>query len=138
MKLLIESYISIFIITLSILICSSFITAEMDMNNARDFHASCVALIETTDFDEEIISNCIKEAKDRGYTLDVAEIKPSQFVCSDCGIFYDSNLYSCPNCNSTNIDSYSMSRLYSVELEYSINIKILGISKIGLINGYAR
>ena len=88
MKLLIETYISIFITTICIVTCASFINAEMQMNEARDFHASCIALIESTDFDAETIKNCQDKAIERGYYY---------YECLNCNTTYKKTETECPH-----------------------------------------
>lgn len=99
MKLLIETYISIFITTVCIVVCSSFINSELQINEARDFHSSCVSLIEATDFDAETIVNCQKQAIERGYY---------KYKCKSCNKTYDKSLDKCPYCRSTNKEKVSL------------------------------
>lgn len=99
MKLLIETYISIFITTICIVVSASFINSELQINEARDFHSSCVALIEATDFDAETIVKCQENAIERGYY---------NFRCKSCNHTYEKTLTKCPNCNSTNNEKHSL------------------------------
>ena len=62
MKLLIENYLSIFLVTICAMLCTSFIRSELEINNARDFHSYCIAVIEASDFDKEAMNKCKEEA----------------------------------------------------------------------------
>jgi len=143
MKLLIETYVTTFIVVLSVMICSSFIKAELQINSAKDFHASCIALIEASDFDEDVIISCQENASKRGYTLKVKntvpELEANKVICGRCKTIYNAPTdiaATCPNCSSSSITRYIANRLYLVELDYKIDL--LGDSQIGVVNGYAR
>ena len=99
MKLLIETYISIFITTICIVVSASFINSELQINEARDFHSSCVSLIEATDFDAETIVKCQENATERGYY---------NWKCKSCNMTYDKILEECPNCHSTDAEKKSL------------------------------
>lgn len=103
MKLLIETYISIFITTICIVTCASFINAEMQMNEARDFHASCIALIESTDFDAETIKNCQDKAIERGYYY---------YECLNCNTTYEKTATECPHCHTKRTATSAKKKTY--------------------------
>lgn len=155
MRLLIENYISVFLVTICALLCTSFIKSEIDINNARDFHSYCIAMIETSDFDSEAIQKCNDEAEKRGYTLTVTSADEGlieKVRCGNCGTVFsikDMDVVKCPNpdckvpASTTPIENpknydYFQNRICTVELKYSVKMKILGIEKEGVLSGYAR
>lgn len=145
MRLLIENYLSIFLVTICTLLCTSFVKSEIEINNARDFHSYCIAVIEASDFDSEAIQKCKDEATERGYTLNISQTKFDKLRCSNCGAVFSidgSDTIICPNCKATsdpnNYYQYLTNRICTVELKYTIKLKLLNIEKSGVLNGYAR
>ena len=147
MKLLIENYLTIFLITLCTLLCTSFIKSEIEINNARDFHSYCIAVVEASDFDRKAIKKCQTEAIERGYTLNVSQTTLNNRVkCEKCGTIFDitgAETISCPNCGGGDSDTtlyynYIENRMCTVELKYNIKLNLLNITKSGVLNGYAR
>ena len=145
MRLLIENYLSIFLVAICTLLCTSFISSELQINNARDYHSYCIAMIEASDFDKDVIEKCTEEAENRGYTLSVTSTSFEKLECNKCGeVFSIKNMdvVECPNCGSTSDTgvyyTYLNNRICTVELKYNIKIGLLGIKKEGVLNGYAR
>lgn len=146
MRLLIENYLSIFLVTVCALLCTSFIKSEIEINNARDFHSYCIAVIEASDLDKEAIDKCKLEATKRGYELNVSKTAFEKLKCEKCGTVFSSegmDVVKCPNADCQNSNTrlmytYLTNRICTVELKYKINLNLLNISKEGVINGYAR
>jgi len=144
MRLLIENYLSIFLVTICAVLCTSFISSELAINSARDFHAYCIAVIEASDFDNQAIKKCEKEAEERGYELKISKSTFEKMKCKSCGTVFsieDMDVVKCPNCQNSNpekIYTYLTNRICTVELTYHIKMKLLGIEKEGVLNGYAR
>ena len=146
MKLLIENYLSIFLVTICAMLCTSFIRSELEINNARDFHSYCIAVIEASDFDTEAMNKCKEEATKRGYELNITSTSIEKMRCKKCNTVFninDSGITQCPNPNCGNGDpdkiyTYLTNRICTDELKYSVDLKLLGIHKDGVLNGYAR
>ncbi len=144
MKLLIENYLSIFLVTICAMLCTSFIKSELEINNARDFHSYCIAVIEASDFDKEAMNKCKEEATKRGYELNITSTNFEKMRCEKCGTVFNidnSGITQCPKCGNGDAKkryTYLTNRICTVELKYSVNLKLLGIHKDGVLNGYAR
>lgn len=107
MKIAIEIYVSIFILCVSTLLCVGFISADMDVAQARDDYSTYVQQIRDSNFSEIVISGCKSDALERGYTLDVS------VHSTDDG-----------------------SRACYVVLTYDYNIAVLNVSNTKYIRGY--
>ncbi|MEF9916062.1 MAG: hypothetical protein RSD97_06440 [Lachnospiraceae bacterium] len=67
MKMSIEIFVSIIIITLTSLLGTCYITASLNIQNAQNYHATVLTEIEASDFSESVICSCIENALDNGY-----------------------------------------------------------------------
>jgi hypothetical protein len=74
MKTGIEVYISIVLITIMAVLCSSFMIADVKAADARDAYYSYYTAIDNSDCAESIVNACISDAGDNGYKLTVEEI----------------------------------------------------------------
>ena len=108
MKVGLEVYISIVLITIMAVLCSSFIVADVSATDARDAYYSYYEQIENSDCAPSIINACIADAGDAGYQLDVEEVGDPD--------------------NS----------LYKLTFKYPYKMSILGINKTHTIVGYVQ
>ncbi len=69
MSITIKTYVGIFILLLSVFTMAGVMSACIDANNARDFHASVVAEIEDANFAPSVINACKVQAESAGYEL---------------------------------------------------------------------
>ena len=73
MSTTIKTYVGIFILLLSVFTMAGVMSACIDANNARDFHASVVAEIENSNFAPSVINACKTQAANAGYELLIDE-----------------------------------------------------------------
>lgn len=75
MKLSIESFVSLIIIVLIIVISICTLTSSADVRNAQNFHSAMVSEIEASDCAQSVIDKCKEKAIANGYTeLEVTKI----------------------------------------------------------------
>lgn len=70
MKLAIETFVSMIIIVMMVLLGTCYITASLDTQNAQRYHASVIAEVEAGNFSERVIQSCIEQAKANGYLME--------------------------------------------------------------------
>lgn len=80
MKQIFENMIIILLILLSIMIHSTMIAGNLTITEARNFHASAVAEIQASNFDEEVIKEEKESAEQAGWEL---EVKTDTSIYSD-------------------------------------------------------
>ena len=71
MKVGLDVYISLIILTIMALVGASFLSANVTTLRARDAQASYVTEIEDSDFAPSVIEKCKKNADDCGFKLNV-------------------------------------------------------------------
>jgi hypothetical protein len=69
MSTIIKTYVGIFLLLLSVFSMTGVMSATIDANNARDFHAAVMAEIEDANFAPSVITACQKQAEESGYEL---------------------------------------------------------------------
>ena len=55
MRTLIETFVTVFLASITVLICAEFIGIQLQTNNAKDLHTTYVSMIESSDFDTATI-----------------------------------------------------------------------------------
>ncbi len=113
MSSVIKSFLAIFLILIAMFSFAGVISVTIDVQNARDYHASVVNEIENSNHAQSVINACKDEATTNGYTLTVTE--------------YSSTSDDSPN-----------TKISKVVLSYSYSIDFLNISSNKEIIGYAR
>lgn len=100
--------VSVIIIMFAFFIGMNYSMASLTTKQAREYHEDAIHQIEASNFDADVISNCVQDAKKEGYTLKV----------SNDGI-------------------YENSARYKVTLTYQSKVMILGINQTHTLEGYA-
>lgn len=113
MSTTIKTYVGIFILLLSVFAMAGVMSASIDANNARDFHASVMAEIEDANFAPSVINACKVQAENAGYEL-----------------LIDSN--------SVVRDEDGKPTLVEVILRYQYRIDFFGVVSNQQIRGFAR
>ena len=85
MKLAIEMFSMIIAITIGCILFASIISSNNQVCDARDFYNVVVNRIEDSNCNNEVINQCVEEAKEKGYDLEVEDLtiyneQPSKFV----------------------------------------------------------
>lgn len=137
MKQMIESFVTVFLVILSVLIFTQFIGASMQIRSARQFHTACIGEIESSDFDTQAIENCKEQARENGYTLEVVSRREEQLVCASCNTVAEEGTTLCSNCGEDAL-VYLNGRLCEVKMEYAIDMALIQIEKGGVLYGFAR
>lgn len=153
MRMLIDGIVTVFLILTGTVLLWSFITVELTYSAAQEYHSSVVKAIENSNFDSGVINKCSTQATEKGYIL---SITPAILKAGTTGDYVmKESFYHCPSCNAYNVRSttnkdscpvcgynkgmdlveYNMAM---VKLQYRIKIPVIGYSKEGVVNGYAR
>lgn len=113
MSTTIKTYIGIFLLLLAVFSMVGVMSACIDANNARDYHASVISEIEDSNFAPSVISACKSQASSAGYEL-----------------LMDNN--------SVVKDEDGKPVLMEVILKYQYRIDFLGVISSQQIRGFAR
>ena len=111
MKHIIGGFGTLFVLVLNIFICIAVSSASGAVAEAKEYKADVIAEIENSNFNPNVISECVNQAQAAGYELQVT-------ACT-----YDEN---------SNIQTAE------VVLTYSYKISLLGISDTKTTRGIAR
>lgn len=111
MKHIIGAYSILLVLVLNIFICIAVITVNAEVAAAKEYKAAVVAEIENSDFNPNVISECIAQAGAAGYQLQISE----------CAYDGENNI-----------------RTAEVILSYTYQIPLLGISETKNTRGIAR
>jgi hypothetical protein len=114
MRLAIETFTTIIVVTISCILLSSMISIAAQESDAREFFDVMRSDIEDSDYNSNVIENCKSEAKKKGYKLNVNDLSVSE----------------------------KRKGLY-MTLYYDVTLPVYGIiggngDKRGMIQGYAR
>ncbi len=74
MKLAIEMFSMIIAITIGCILFASIISSNNQVCDARDFYNVVVNRIEDSNCNNEVINQCVEEAKEKGYDLEVEDL----------------------------------------------------------------
>ena len=113
MSTTIKTYVGIFILLLSVFSMAGVMSAGIDANNARDFHASVMAEIEDSNFAPSVIHACKTQAGNAGYELII-------------------------DSNSVVRDKDGKPTMMEVVLRYQYRIDFFGVVSPQQIRGFAR
>ena len=138
MRTLIETFVTVFLASITVLICAEFIGIQLQTNNAKDLHTTYVSMIESSDFDTATIDQCKTDAQDKGYELEVDNSSTPKKKCSNCNTTMPAATATCPSCGSEKIFEYYNDLVCTVKLKYKISVPVIGLEREGVVNGYAR
>lgn len=100
--------VSIIIIMFAAFIGMNYSSASLSTKQAREYHENAIHQIEASDFDSDVINQCVSDAAKNGYTLKVS-----------------------------NDGFYENSSRYKVTLTYHSRVVLLGINQTHTLEGYA-
>lgn len=109
MRAAIDSFISLFLLSVIMVIASLYITSSVTASDARDFHATAVSAIESSNGAQTVIDQMTTEAKKKGYDISIVPTK----IVEEKQYFY-------------------------VKVSYHYQIPIVGNVVSNTIEGYAR
>lgn len=138
MRTLIETFVTVFLASITILICAEFIGIQLQTNNAKDLHTTYVSMIESSDFDTNVINHCKTDAQNKGYELVVDNNSTAKKKCANCNTTMAAATVKCPSCGADKIFEYYDDRICTVKLNYKISVPVIGLEREGVVNGYAR
>lgn len=136
MRSVIETFVTVLIAGITIIMCAQFISIQIQTNNAKDLHTTYISVIEASDFDNEVIGQCKQDAVNKGYELVVNNTSEIKNYCASCGKEVPESETLCTDCGGS--IKYTPERECEVSLKYKLNIPILQLTKEGVVNGYAR
>lgn len=122
MKMTIETFVSVLIIAIGVLVFGQLVNEHAQINEARNYHSEVIDRLESSHFNKSVINDIKAEIKHlnsesgKNYSLYLTEITE--------------------DCDSVTIyDDYKIIR---VRLNYTVSIPIFGVIDEGIISGYAR
>ena len=74
MKIAIEIFSLVIAVTLSCVLFASIISSNNQISDARDFYNVAVNRIEDSNCNEKVIKDCMDEAEEKGYSLEVQDL----------------------------------------------------------------
>lgn len=109
MKLSISTFVTIFILSISVILSGSFIAMQLQITNTREYNAAVIDRIQASNFSPEIIGEVTTKSIEDGYPTTVKEVtlyedKPEVLVTT----------------------------------KYEVGFPFFGIVKEGVVEGYAR
>lgn len=113
MSITIKTYVGMFLLLLSVFTMAGIMSASIDANNARDYHAAVVAEIEDANFAPSVVSACKTQATENGYALLI-------------------------DTNSIVTDEDGRTTMMEVILSYEYQIPLFNVSNTQQIRGFAR
>lgn len=139
MRIAIETFVTMLFLSIVVIAITALIGSQIVVNTATDFHAGIIQRIEDSNFQENVIRQCISLGKENGYEIEVHANKKEFMQCSGCNYKWEvSNAVTCPICNSSNITLNHVQHEGTVETKYQIKIPILGVEREGVISSNAR
>ena len=140
MKIVIETFVTIFFITLAVFVGTQIIGSQLQISNAKEFHNNVIKGVEDSGFDVQTIKEFKKKAGNLGYKLEVDISGEDSIRCSDCNSSFkvEESLASCKNCKSMALYVEDGNRRGLVSLTYDIVIPLLNIKQQGTQEGYVR
>ena len=112
MKIILQTYISIFMLAIVVFISSGLILVNMQGQMARNFYATCIENIENSGCDAMVILDCQRMAEKYGYT----------FLVDDCSIKYEQE---------------EIPTIF-IQLDYKVKVPFLRITEESSIKGYSK
>lgn len=140
MKIVVETFVTIFFITLTVFIATQVISSQIQVNNAKEFHYNAMKGIEDSGLDSEVVAEFITKARTLGYDM-VVDINGDDVMrCNNCNTTFDtsSGVISCGNCGSNKIYLEDGNKRGLVTLTYDVEVPLLGITENGRVEGYVR
>lgn len=113
MSTVIKSYLAFILIILTVFVCAGIGMVNLDVQNARDYHAAVINEIENSNHADSVIDACVAEASSNGYELIISTY-------------------------TNNSDASAGSNISKVVLKYDYRIDFLNMSSEKEIVGYAR
>ncbi|MBE5959472.1 MAG: hypothetical protein E7254_11505 [Lachnospiraceae bacterium] len=89
MKLAVETFTTIIVVTISCILLSSMVSVAAQESDAREFFNVARCDIENSEYDNLVIENCINEAKSRGYKLEVEDVSVSEKKSTFMTMYYE-------------------------------------------------
>lgn len=138
MKQMIESFVTVFLVLIAVLVLTQFIGASMQIRGARQFHTSCIGEIESSDFDTRVIEDCRQKASEQGYELTVGQQVEQTLLCRECNGVMQKDTMTCTACGENGTGVYATDRQCDVTLKYQVRMMFANVQEEGVLHGYAR
>ena len=74
MKKIFEVFLEVFLMLFFVILITGAVSAALDTENAKSYKSDVIAEIENSNFSDTVISECISQAAEEGYTLTVNKI----------------------------------------------------------------
>lgn len=75
MRGMVSQFVLFFFLILLVWTGVSYVSQNMQYGGARDFYRAILRQIENSDFDEKILEDCRKKAKEKGYRLRIRQYR---------------------------------------------------------------
>lgn len=134
MKAAIEGFLCILFIAIGVLLGVEIIYSQMQFNSAKQFQANVSKTVADSNFDSTVINDCASKAVEKGYTLTVTvDDTSSKKRCKDCNTLMDGTKSECPNCHSKRLTDRSENKSGVVQLDYTVRLPLLNITRDGSV-----
>ncbi|SER77820.1 hypothetical protein [Lachnobacterium bovis] len=116
----VKSFLGVFLIMFLVATSVSIISVFLEVMNAQNEHASIINEIENSDFNNQVITQCVNDAKKKGYTVSTK-------------VFYE-------DLEKIKLENKDLdeAKVAKVELKFPINIAFWQLNQEYKIEGYAR
>ena len=122
MKMTIETFISILIIAVGVLVFAQLVNEHAQINEARNYHTEIVERLESSHFSKSVIQDIKNEIAElnkeggKNYSIYITESSPT----------------------GDSVSVYDDYKIVKVKLNYTVSIPVFGVIDEGVIVGYAR
>ncbi len=140
MKVVIETFVTLFFLTIFVFVASQLISLQIQVEAANQYHLDVVKQIENSHFNQSVLSKCKEEAKQNDYQLTVLLGEKEELQCLDCNYRWQltNDTLQCPLCRSKDVKVSNEQQQGTVTLVYQVEAPLLGIKKQGQLVSHAR
>lgn len=123
MKMTIETFVSMLIIAIGVLVFGQLVNEHAQINEARNYHAEIIDRLESSYFNKSVV-NDIKD--------EIEELNES------AGKNYSLYLTETTTTGDDSVTIYDEYKIIKVKLNFTVSIPLFGVIDEGVISGYAR
>jgi hypothetical protein len=117
---------AVFVIAFMVLFGTSIVNAQINTGQARSYKNDVIAELENSDYNPIVISDCVRQAEENGYTLSISPYRQTE----------DGNTTT-EAVGNENADGKKIVAA-DVKLAYQYKLTFLGNSKTHFVRGIAR
>ena len=140
MKVVIETFVTLFFLTMFVFVASQLISMQIQVESANQYHVDIVKQIENSHFSDIVLEKCKEEAKQNNYELTIFVVENEELQCLDCNYTWPlaQDVLQCPLCKGKNVIVNERQLEGRVTMAYQVEAPLLGIKKEGKLVSNAR